>query len=77
MPATADRDSIIQRAAATAVKSMKEDSDPDDSSEQAMKVAQCAISSLKVIFKSIYILLCRYEQKQMLIFLVETLTAFI
>lgn len=48
MPATADRDSIIQRAAASAVESVKQDSNYDDSNnEQAMKVAQCAISSLK------------------------------
>lgn len=52
MPATADRDSIIQKAAASAVESAKQDSNYDDSNnEQAMKVAQCAISSLKVILR--------------------------
>ena len=48
MPATSDRDTIIERATAKVSEAMSKTAEPDYETQQGMKIAQSTVHSLQV-----------------------------
>ena len=53
MPATTDRDTIIERATAKVSEAMSRTAEPDYETQHGMKIAQSTVHSLQVLIKEI------------------------
>lgn len=49
MPATTDRDTIIERATSKVSEAMSKTAEPDYETQQGMKIAQSTVHSLQVL----------------------------